>query len=187
MHLAIRARTWLAALSASILIVIAAPASAQDIAESHLKAARAAIVALTATEQFDAVLPQAAHALKGELIRKNPDLGQIITNLVDEETLALASRRGDLEREAAVIYAKIFSEQQLNEMTAFYTSETGKKLLEDGALVARQVHEAAGIWQRGIARDLAQSVGTKLDEITSANAANNAAPAAEEQPAQVNQ
>ena len=55
-------------------------------------------------------------------------------------------------------------------MTAFYESETGKKLLEDGALVARQVHEAAGIWQRGLARDLAQSVGTKVQAIIDANA-----------------
>ncbi|MBO6716389.1 MAG: DUF2059 domain-containing protein [Rhizobiaceae bacterium] len=187
MYLAIRARHSIAAFAAAAIISFASPASAQEVAESHLKAARAAITALTATEQFDSILPQAAAALRGELIQKNPDLVQVITRLVDEETIALAPRRGDLEREAAVIYAKIFSEQQLNEIAAFYNSDTGRKLLEDGALVARQVHEAAGIWQRGIARDLARSVGTKLDEITSANAANAQQPTEGDEAQQVNQ
>lgn len=181
MYLAIRARTVVAAVAATAMFAIATPASSQDISESHLKAARAAIEALTSTQQYDSVLPQAAQALKQELIQKNPDLGSMISNVVDEETLALAPRRGDLEREAAQIYAKIFTEQQLQEMTAFYESETGKKLLEDGALVARQVHEAAGIWQRGLARDLAQSVGSKVQAIIAANA--DKAPAGGEAPA----
>lgn len=186
MYLATRARIWITAFAASAMLSIAPTASAQDIAESHLKAAYEAIDALTATRQYDDILPQAAMALKQELIQKNPDLGQIISQLVDEETLAVAPRRGDLEREAATIYAKIFTEQQLKEMTEFYRSDTGKKLLEDGGLVARQVHEAAGIWQRGVARDLAQTVATKLDEITAANAVT---PAPEEEDAaeQVNQ
>jgi hypothetical protein len=186
MYLAIRARIWITALAASAMISIASTASAQEIAESHLKAAREAIVALTATRQYDDILPQAAQALKQELIQKNPDLGQIITQLVDTETLAVAPRRGDLEREAATIYAKIFTEQQLKEMTEFYRSDTGKKLLEDGGLVARQVHEAAGIWQRGVARDLAQTVATKLQEVVEANA-KKSTPNEEETTEQVNQ
>lgn len=172
MYLAIRARSWFTTIAASAMISLAVPAVAQEISDSHLKAAREAIDALTATRQYDDILPQAALALKQELTQKNPDLGQTISQLVDEQTLALAPRRGDLEREAATIYAKIFSEQQLKEVTEFYRSETGIKLLEDGALVTRQVHEAAGIWQRGVARDLAQSVGTKLQEIITANAAS---------------
>ena len=186
MYLAIRARIWITALAASAMISIVSTVSAQEISDSHMKAARQAIDALTATRQYDDILPQAAQALKQELIQKNPDLVQIITQLVDEETLAVAPRRGDLEREAATIYAKIFTEQQLGEMTEFYRSDTGKKLLEDGGLVARQVHEAAGIWQRGVARDLAQTVATKLQEVIDANA-KESSPDEEEATEQVNQ
>ncbi len=166
MYLAIRARTWLTAFA--FVAAAAMPAAAQDVSDSHMTAAREAIDALTSTRQYDDILPQAAAALKQELIQKNPDMVSTITQLVDEKTLELASRRGDLEREAAAIYAKFFTEQQLNEMAAFYRTETGQKLLEDGGLVARQVHEAAGVWQRGIARDLAQSVATQLAEIVKA-------------------
>lgn len=170
-----RVRRAAALLTAVSVLAFAGPAAAQDISENHLKAARAAITALNATAEFDMFLPSAAAQLKSQLIQKNPDLRVLISQTVDEKTLELASRRGDLEREAATIYARVFSEQQLNEITAFYTTETGKKLMSDGDIVGRQTAEAAVIWQRGLARDLAELVGKQLEAATQA-AAPNAAP-----------
>jgi len=145
------------------VLMLALPAGAQEIAESHLKAARAAISALGTTAEFDNILPQAAQALKNELINKNPDMVQLISQTVDQKALDLASRRGDLEREAATIYAKVFSEQELNEIATFYNGAAGKKLLQDGNIAFRELTQAAGIWQRGLARDLAQQVGEELN------------------------
>lgn len=189
MTLALRARHFAAACAATVMLVFAVPSLAEDqIPESHLKAAHAAITALHATEEFDQVLPQAAAALKAELTQKNPDLVTLISATVDEKALALASRRGDLEREAAKIYARVFSEQELNEITAFYNTDTGKKLLSDGNIVGREVLQAAGIWQRGIARDLAQAVGEHLASVASAKAPADGAAAPEGQAQQpVNQ
>lgn len=151
---------------ASVLacLAIGQPAVAQDIAESHVAAARSALSALRATEEFDIILPHAAQALKGELIQKNPDMQSDIIQVVDATTLALAARRGDLEREAALAYARVFTEAQLTEISTFYQSETGKKLLEDGPIVMREVYRAAEIWKNGIARDLAQQVGAELQK-----------------------
>ena len=80
------------------------------------------------------------------------------------KTLALASRRAALEKEVARAYANAFSEDELKKITAFYTSPVGKKLLSDGPIVEREVGKAARIWQNGIARDLAQSVGDVLSK-----------------------
>lgn len=171
MNLAIRARHLAAALAATLIVAFAMPSLAEDeISEAHLKAARDAITALHATEEFDQVLPQAAATLKAELTQKNPDLVALISTTVDEKAIALASRRADLEREAAKIYARVFTEQELNEISAFYNTATGKKLLDDGNIVGREVLQAAGIWQRGIARDLAQAVGEHLDSVVGAKA-----------------
>jgi uncharacterized protein len=161
-------------------LAIAAPAAAQEenITDAHLKAARAAVAAIRATEDFDKILPQAAAALKAELIQKNPDLQEIIIRTVDEETLTLAARRVDLEKEAALAYAKVFSEDHLNEIAAFYNTEAGKQLLADGPLVTRELFKAADIWQRGIARDLAESVGAKIAAIIKSQAPDPAAPQA---------
>ncbi len=137
-------------------------ASAQEISAEHLKQARAAIAAIGATNQFDSILPQAADALKAEMIQKDPNLEDLITTTVDGEVLALAARRADLENEAARVYAKVFTEAELKAIGEFYATEVGKKLLSDGPLATRQLVDAANIWQAGVARDLAQKVGEKM-------------------------
>lgn len=162
-----RARRVSTALAAVAALALAFPAAAQDIAETHLKAARAAVAAIDATEQFDSILPQAAQALKGELIQKDPNLQGIIIATVDEKAIELAGRRADLEREAALAYARVFSEPELNEIAAFYSSAAGQKLLSDGPIVTREVIRAVEIWQRGVARDLAEAVGGVLASVAS--------------------
>ena len=185
------ARRTVSAAMAFAFLAVATPVVAQEnVSEPHLKAARAAVLAIRATEEFDKILPQAAAALKQELIQKNPDLQEIIVQTVDEETLALAARRTDLEKEAALAYARVFSEQDLTAIATFYTSETGKKLLAEGPLVTRELFKAADIWQRGVARDLAQNVAAKIEAFIKSKApapqpdADPAAPAPEPAPAQ---
>lgn len=146
----------------ALAIVAASPAFAQEIAESHLKAARAAVDAINATDLYDNILPSAAAALKRELIQKNPDLSNDVTAIVDGEALKLASRRTDLEKEAALAYARSMSEADLNAIAQFYTSPAGLNLLKNGPIVTREVAKAAEIWQNGIARDLAEQVAKQL-------------------------
>ena len=67
-------------------------------------------------------------------------------------------------------YAKVFSEKELNDIAAFYNSDSGKKLLENGPVVTRDLVKAAEIWQNGIARDLAQQVGEALGAAAGAKA-----------------
>jgi len=159
---AIGFRRLIAPFAALAMVAGLHAAQAQDISESHLAAAREAIAAIDATEQFDSILPRAAQALKAELIQKDPNLEDLITKTVDEQALILASRRADLETEAARAYANAFSEEELKAISAFYESPAGKKLISEGPIVTREVLKAANIWQNGIARDLAQSVGDVL-------------------------
>ena len=155
-------RRFIAPLSAAVMMAGIFSAQAQEISESHLAAARAAITAIKATDQFDAILPQAAMALKAELIQKDPNLEELISATVDEKAIALASRRADLENEAARAYAIAFTEDDLKAITQFYSSPAGQKLISEGPIVSREVVKAASIWQNGIARDLAKEVGDKI-------------------------
>lgn len=174
-----RARRIMAGVAAAAVLATAAPVMAQEISASHLAAARSALAAVRVTDQFDGILPTAAQALKAEMIQKDPNLEDLIVQTVDEKTLELAKRRADLETEAANVYARAFNEQELNEIAAFYKSAAGVKLLEQGAGVTQQVMQSAQIWQRGISRDLAQSVAESFE----AAAPRPAAPAAAATPA----
>ncbi len=150
------------AAAAGLFLFTAGIAQAQDTTPEHLAVARAAIAAIGATDQFDAILPQAAASLKRELIQKDPNLEAIISSTVDTEVISLAARRGDLEKEAANVYAKVFTEADLKAIADFYQTDAGKKLIKEGPIATRGLIDAANIWQGGIARDLAVNVGEKL-------------------------
>jgi hypothetical protein len=192
MTLVHRVRRLSTALAASVIVATACPVFAQEISDAHLQAAREAVDAINATDMFDGILPAAAAALKSTLIEKNPDLQEIITATVDEKAVEMAGRRTDLEKEAGLAWARVFSAEDLNAIATFYNSPAGKKLLADGPIVTREVTKAADIWQRGIVRDLAEVVGKSLMEKTggraqTAPATEGAAPAPEgEAPAAAN-
>ncbi len=144
------------------LVFGASAAYAQEPSAAHLEAARKAISATKATKSFDGILIQAAGTLKSRLTADSPDKVDLISNIVDEEAIALAARRGALETEAARLFANTFSEAELNEVAAFFSSEVGGKYLDSTPILARELGKAARIWANGVNRDLGQNVAKKL-------------------------
>lgn len=151
--------------TAAVLLSASVPAvQAQDVTEDQITAARATIAALGVTNSFDNILPNLAERLKNTLIQASPNHQELITATVDEKALGLAGRRSDLEREAATIYAKTFTVDELNAIAAFYSSPAGKKLLNDGPIASRELLKAADIWASGVSRDLTNEATKSLDE-----------------------
>jgi len=173
-----KARFVAAALVFAGLGWAAAPAAAQIVAPSHLQAAQRAIAAIQATNQFDSFLPDTALELKNELSQRDPNLSGLISRTVDEQAMLLVPRRADLEKEVARIYARHFTETELNEMAAFYGSSTGKKLLREGPAAMAESVGAYDIWRQGVAQDLGAGVGKALDARLQAGAAKSSKPPA---------
>ncbi len=143
-------------------------AKAQEVSDEQLKAARAAIDAIGATTQFDSILPTLAERLKAGLIQDSPNYQDVIISTVDAQALALAPRRGDLEKEAALTYAKAFTIDELKAIADFYNSPVGKKLLTDGPIASRETAKAADIWAQGISRDLERQSNAELSKVIKA-------------------
>lgn len=142
----------------------ASPVAAQEISDEHLAAARAAVAASKTTRQLDAILPQIGESLKERLISGRPDVADQISTIVDDATLSLAPRRGDLETEIARSYARIFTIEELTVISEFYNTETGKKLIEQLPLIGRLMTEASRVWSAGLQRDMGVLVSQKLQE-----------------------
>jgi hypothetical protein len=157
-----RIRAGFAALA--LTVFVAPSAMAQDVTDAHIAAARSAIDAINATDPYDKILPAAAEQIKARLIANNLDLEDAISQTVDEQALSLVARRGDLEQEAARIYAAAFTEEELKAIAQFYETEVGKKLLQNGPIVSREVNSAAAVWSRGIERDLLENVTKALND-----------------------
>src|SRR5690606_5572622 len=175
MTLAKRAR--LVAIGAVMgLAALSLPSHAQEFSEEHLKAARSAVDALGATDECDNVLPMAAQQLKAELIQQSPNLVNEINSTVDQKALDLATRRADLEKEVASIYAQAFTIEELNAINTFYSSDAGKALIAKGPLVSREMLAAAEIWRNGIMRDLSSQVVEAIGASLKAQAPAQPAP-----------
>jgi hypothetical protein len=139
-------------------------AADDNIPASHIKAARAAMTAIGITDPFDNILPTISQQLKTTLIQGSPNYESLIVEAVDEQALKFAARRADLEKEAARIYAKAFSEDELNAIATFYSTPTGKKLLKDGPLAIRELSKAGDIWASGISRDMSKATDDELEK-----------------------
>ena len=155
------------AMSAMVVICMSASsafAADDPISASHIKAARAAMTAIKITDPFDNILPTIAAQLKATLIQGSPNYEALINETVDEQALKFAARRADLEKEAARIYAKAFTEDELNQITAFYSTPAGKKLLKDGPISIRELSKAGDIWATGISRDMSKATDEELEK-----------------------
>ncbi|AYD01103.1 DUF2059 domain-containing protein [Neorhizobium sp. NCHU2750] len=148
---------------------VAVQARAQEIPADHLAAAREALKALSVTNQYDDILPALAERLKAQFIQSSPNFQDQISTIVDQQALALAPRRADLEKEAATIYAKAFTVDELKAISTFFNTEAGKKLMSTTPLVARELGRAADIWSNGISRDLSAQSTDKLRTVIDAH------------------
>jgi uncharacterized protein len=140
----------------------AASAQAQDVTDAQIAAARQAISSMKVTDNYDNILPNLAERLKAQFIQASPNFQTQISTIVDQQALALAPRRADLEKEAATIYAKNFSNDELKQISTFFNTDAGKKLLTNQPLIAREMTRAAEIWANGISRDLNDASTNKL-------------------------
>ncbi len=130
-----RVRSLLSFVLIAIAVALPASAGAQDtaaggpeITNSHLQAAWRAVQALGADKDFNGALPDIAEQVQGILIQRRPDLYRQIAPIVNQVASELVVRRLDLNNDVARVWALAFTEDELNQITAFYTSPTGVKL-----------------------------------------------------------
>jgi len=135
-----RARlTWIAALAAVAVSGAVAPAIAQDTpapsqAESftpeQLQLAQQAIAASKSNVGFDDILPVIAEQTKGLFIRSNPALAGDIEEVTQQVAIQLVSTRRKLDRTIQEVWARRFSNEELQAIIAFYKSPAGSKLAD---------------------------------------------------------
>ena len=157
----------IATIALSVAMVFGALGTAaysQEFSESHIAAAKKAMETSRSTTRLDAILPQMAEQAKAELIRNRPDKEVEITTIVDSAAIDFAPRRGDLENEVAQVFARVFTEEELNQISAFYGSPAGQKFLNDSPLVVREITQASRVWSNGLGRDLNEAIVVKMKE-----------------------
>ena len=157
-----------AAIIGVALTAVAPAAFAQEITASHLAVALDVVKSAKASRGFDSVLPLLAEQVENKLIRVRPDLNKEIVAAVEDAALKLSARRSDLDNDVARIWAKAFSEEELNTIAVFYKSPAGQKFADVGAQVVAESYQAVGHWSDRVGEELLQKSkdGLKAQGIT---------------------
>lgn len=137
-------------------------ASAQEVSASHLAVALDVVKSAKASRGFDNVLPQLAAQAQDRFIRIRPDMFKQIADTVEAVALKLAVRRNDLDTDVARVWAKHFSEEELQTIATFYKSAAGQKFAEVGSLVFAELLTAVQRWSDRVGDELIDNARKEL-------------------------
>jgi uncharacterized protein len=134
-----------------------APAPAENLA-----AARELVSVMKATDQFKALLPTIFEGLKPAFVQGRPEMAKeydaimpIIINGASQRLAAFADMLSG-------IYAQNFSVDELHDLTAFYRSPTGQKLIARQPVIARASMQAGQQFGQSLVADLKEQITDEL-------------------------
>ena len=139
----------------------------QDIIQTELPPERMALamklVELSGTTRiFDTVLPDLAEESKNNFIRANPQMQLGIIAVVDRVALTLVNRRPELDQYLAKVWASGFSDEEMQAMVDFFSTDAGKKFSLALPKVLAVQTAAAQQWGKSIAAELNAKVQEEL-------------------------
>jgi hypothetical protein len=117
---------------------------------------------------FNVLLPNIADQAKNAFIKANPQMQLGVIEVVDRVALSLVSRRPDLDRALARIWASGFTNEEMQELIDFYGTETGKKFASLHPQLLTVQMATAQDWSRAVGAELTQKVSAELNAVVSA-------------------
>jgi hypothetical protein len=117
---------------------------------------------------FDEVLPLIAEQTKNAFIKSNPDMQLGIISIVDKVAVSLVSRRPELDNYLARVWASGFTNEEMEELLAFYDTDTGKKLAATLPRLLAVQTAAAQQWGESVAEEMREQVTEELRTAMSA-------------------
>lgn len=109
--------------------LLAGPAFAQQPTPAAIASARELVELKGGAAMFDPVIVSVIEQTKGALLQTNPQLSKDLDAVAQQLRTEFTPRRTELMAEAARLYAIRFTEPEIKEMTTFYKSPLGKKML----------------------------------------------------------
>jgi hypothetical protein len=121
-----------------VTLLFIAPVHAQSQSPDAAAAARELIDTMRLAEQFKAVLPTVIQHLKPAIVQNRADVDRDFDAILPVIMDKMNAKLGDLTNQMASVYAYNFTAAELHDLTAFYKSPTGQKLLRMMPVITSQ-------------------------------------------------
>ena len=96
-----------------------------------MAAAREMLMAKGGLEFFDPVVPNVIESVKNVFLPTNPNLSRELNEIAALLRKDFESKRSEVITNVTRIFAERFSEQELKQITAFYKTPVGQKLIKE--------------------------------------------------------
>jgi uncharacterized protein len=130
--------------------------------EDAMAAARAFVEASGAAAQFDQVMPLMADQMSKAFRSLAPDRAGEINEAMGEVVKRFATRKSELIDEIAAIYADKLSIDDLREITRFYQTGAGRRMVEALPEVTRRAAAVGQHWGQRIGAEIAMEMRREL-------------------------
>jgi hypothetical protein len=125
-----------------VTLLVMAPVRAQSQNSEAMVAAGELIDTMKLADQFKAVLPTIIQHLKPAIVQNRADVERDFDAILPIILDKMNAKLGGLTNEMASVYANNFTAAELHDLTAFYKSPTGQKLLRIMPVVTSQTMAA---------------------------------------------
>lgn len=146
-----------AALATALVSALAMSALAQQRGPASDEARTAAhelMEASGASAQFDQVIPVLTGQLTQAFIRLAPDRAAEIREVMGELVKRFSERKAELIEQVATIYAQRLSVEDMRDVTKFYQSGAGRRMVEAQPEIIRQSMSVGQAWGQRIGAEL---------------------------------
>jgi hypothetical protein len=133
------------------------PAAAQPATaptQDALAAARELVQVARATDQLKLILPSIIQALKPAVVQGRPEVEKDFDAFAPALLDNMTARLPEFVAEIVVIYARNFTPEEMRQMTAFYRTPVGQKLLEKLPTVTQESMRVGQAWGQRIGADV---------------------------------
>jgi hypothetical protein len=122
---------------------------------SAIAAANALLAAKNATQVYVNAVPNIVQRVKDQLLANNLSYQKDLNEIAVTEVQAMAGREKEIGETLAKIYANDFTEQEMKDLTAFYKSPLGQKLLAQDPKTDQVVIGFLNQWAQGFSQTVA--------------------------------
>jgi uncharacterized protein len=127
-------------------IALASLAHAQAPTPGALAAAKDLVALKGGAAMFNPLIPGVIESAKNSLVPTNPQLSAPLNEVATQLIKEYEPKRAELLDLVAKIYAQHFTEPELKEITAFYRTPVGKKMLSQEPIAIDESLKAAQDW-----------------------------------------
>jgi uncharacterized protein len=124
----------------------------------NLAAARELVQVMKATDTFRVMLPSLVNSMKAAIVQNRPEVEKGYDAMTPRFIEAANMRVNELADQIAGVYARHFTVDEIHQITQFYRSPTGQKMIAEQPAIARETLAYGQQLGRTIATDIAEQM-----------------------------